>query len=142
MTLFGAEPVAVESAVATRQPSAGLGDLDDTFAVVLRMPGDKLASFTVSYAMNNVDSLIVAGMKGSIHMSPAYGFQAAIEHDVTIGDVSFEWEPQTPAGVDLMRIGRGTDMRFESSERAGAAERKYRKHVRRGLIDPDEELPE
>ncbi|WP_314374100.1 Gfo/Idh/MocA family oxidoreductase [Sphingomonas paucimobilis] len=84
--LFGAEPVAVESAVATRQPSAGLGDLDDTFAVVLRMPGDRLASFTVSYAMNNVDSLIIAGMKGSIHMSPAYGFQSGIEHEVTIGD--------------------------------------------------------
>jgi len=84
--LFGAEPVAVESAVATRQPSAGLGDLDDTFAVVLRMPGDKLASFTVSYAMNDVDSLIVAGMKGSIHMSPAYGFLSAIEQNVTIGD--------------------------------------------------------
>jgi predicted dehydrogenase len=84
--LFGAEPVAVESAVATRQPSAGLGDLDDTFAVVLRMPGDKLASFTVSYAMNNIDSLIVAGMKGSIHMSPAYGFQSGIEQNLTIGD--------------------------------------------------------
>lgn len=83
--LFGAEPVAVESAVATRQPGAGLGDLDDTFAVVLRMPGDKLASFTVSYAMNNVDSLIIAGMKGSIHMSPAYGFQSALEQNVTIG---------------------------------------------------------
>ncbi len=84
--LFGAEPVAVESAVATRQPSAGLGDLDDTFAVVLRMPGDKLASFTVSYAMNNIDSLIIAGMKGSIHMSPAYGFQSGIEQNLTIGD--------------------------------------------------------
>ena len=61
---------------------------------------------------------------------------------VTIGDVSFEWQPQTPAGVDLMRIGRGTDMRFESTERAGAAARKYPKYVRRGLIDPDEETVE
>lgn len=61
---------------------------------------------------------------------------------VTIGDVSFDWEPQTPAGVDLMRTGRGTDLRFESSERAGAAERKYQKYVRRGLIDPDSETLE
>ncbi|MBS7546663.1 GTPase ObgE [Dietzia massiliensis] len=61
---------------------------------------------------------------------------------VTIGDVSFEWEPQTPAGVDLMRTGRGTDIRLESDERVGAAERKYRKRVRRGLIDPDEEILE
>ena len=41
-----------------------------------------------------------------------------------------------------MRIGRGTDMRFESTDRVGASERKYRKHVRRGLIDPDEETLE
>ena len=61
---------------------------------------------------------------------------------VTIGDVSFEWEPQTPAGVDLMRTGRGTDLRLEPNERVGDAARKYRKHVRRGLIDPDEEIAE
>ena len=61
---------------------------------------------------------------------------------VTIGDVSFEWEPATPAGVDLMRSGRGTDIRLENDERVGAAERKYRKRVRRGLIDPDEEILE
>ncbi len=61
---------------------------------------------------------------------------------VTIGDVSFEWEPQTPAGVNLMRTGRGTDIRLESDERVGAIERKYRKRVRRGLIDPDEEILE
>lgn len=61
---------------------------------------------------------------------------------VTIGDVSFDWEPQTPAGVDLMRTGRGTDIRLEADERVGATERKYRKRVRRGLIDPDEEILE
>lgn len=61
---------------------------------------------------------------------------------VTIGDVSFDWEPQTPAGVDLMRTGRGTDVRLEAEERIGASERKYRKRVRRGLIDPDEEILE
>ena len=41
-----------------------------------------------------------------------------------------------------MRTGRGTDIRLESDERVGAAERKYRKRVRRGLIDPDEEILE
>ena len=30
---------------------------------------------------------------------------------VTIGDVTFDWEPQTPAGVDLPLSGRGTDVR-------------------------------
>jgi predicted dehydrogenase len=84
--LFGAEPLAVESAVATRRPDSDLGDLDDTVAVVLRMPGDRLASFTVSYLANSVDSLIVAGTKGSIHMNPAYGFGQGLEQFRTIGE--------------------------------------------------------
>ena len=84
--------------------------------------GDRLARLGVE------DALLKAGaVEGS---------------DVTIGDVTFEWEPSTPAGVDLRRTGRGTDVRLESSERIGAAERKFQRGVRRGLIDPDEETLE
>ena len=36
---------------------------------------------------------------------------------VTIGDVGFEWEPQTAAGVDIVRTGRGTDARLDQDER-------------------------
>lgn len=84
--LFGAEPVAVEAAVAVRHPEAGFGDVDDTYAVTLRMPGEALAQFTVSYYLNQVDSLIVAGTEGSIHMSPAYGFAKGIAHDRQVGE--------------------------------------------------------
>ncbi len=84
--LFGAEPTEVVSAIATQHPDLGLGDLDDTFAVTLRFPGDRLAQFTVSYAANNVDSLTISGTKGSIHMDPAYGFGDAMEQRVTIGE--------------------------------------------------------
>lgn len=84
--LFGAEPTEVVSAIATRHPEAGLGDLDDTFAVTLRFPGNRLAQFIVSYAANNVDSLTITGSKGSIHMDPAYGFGDAMEQRVTIGE--------------------------------------------------------
>ncbi|MGB7361892.1 MAG: GTPase ObgE [Rhodococcus sp. (in: high G+C Gram-positive bacteria)] len=52
---------------------------------------------------------------------------------VTIGDVSFEWEPQTPAGVDVTMTGRGTDSRIDQVERIGASERKHARRVRRGL---------
>jgi predicted dehydrogenase len=83
--LFGAEPLEVVSAVGTRHPQAGYGDLDDTVAVTLRMPGNALAQFTVSYYANGIDSLIIAGTKGSIHMSPCYTFQQALEQNRTIG---------------------------------------------------------
>jgi predicted dehydrogenase len=84
--LFGAEPLEVISALATRHPEAGLGDLDDTFAVTLRMPGNATAQFTVSYYANQIDSLIIAGTRGSIHMNPAYGFGQGLVHNRRIGD--------------------------------------------------------
>ncbi len=57
---------------------------------------------------------------------------------VTIGDVSFDWEPQTPAGVEVTLTGRGTDSRIDQVDRIGAAERKHARRVRRGL-DTDEQ---
>jgi GTPase len=50
---------------------------------------------------------------------------------VTIGEVTFDWEPQTPAGVDVMPTGRGTDARLERNERVGADERKAARRERR-----------
>jgi predicted dehydrogenase len=84
--LFEAEPLEIVSAVATRHPESGFGDLDDTFAVTLRMPGSRLAQFTVSYYANQVDSLTIAGTKGSIQMDPAFGFGQGLAHRRRIGD--------------------------------------------------------
>jgi len=50
---------------------------------------------------------------------------------VTIGEMTFDWEPQTPAGEQVALSGRGTDARLERSERAGAAERKAARRQRR-----------
>ena len=50
---------------------------------------------------------------------------------VTIGDMTFDWEPQTPAGVDGHLSGRGTDIRLEQTDRIGADERKAARKARR-----------
>jgi GTP-binding protein len=50
---------------------------------------------------------------------------------VTIGDMTFDWEPQTPAGVDVTMTGRGTDIRLDRNDRIGAAERKEARRQRR-----------
>ncbi len=50
---------------------------------------------------------------------------------VTIGDMTFDWEPQTPAGVDLQMSGRGTDVRLEQTDRVAADERKAARKARR-----------
>ncbi|BDT94917.1 MULTISPECIES: GTPase ObgE [Nocardia] len=58
---------------------------------------------------------------------------------VTIGDVTFDWEPQISAGIDMVPTGRGTDIRLEQTDRVSAAERKHASRVRRGLVREDEE---
>jgi GTP-binding protein len=51
--------------------------------------------------------------------------------DVTIGAVTFQWEPQTPAGVDVVPSGRGTDARLDGTDRVSADERKAARRERR-----------
>ncbi|MGV0633025.1 GTPase ObgE [Mycolicibacillus trivialis] len=50
---------------------------------------------------------------------------------VTIGEMTFDWEPATPAGVDVPLGGRGTDSRMDRSERPSAADRKAARRARR-----------
>lgn len=52
---------------------------------------------------------------------------------VTIGDVTFDWEPATAAGDLEVPSGRGTDARLETTDRVPAAERKVLHRIRRGL---------
>jgi GTP-binding protein len=50
---------------------------------------------------------------------------------VMIGNVVFDWEPTTPAGIAMTMSGRGTDVRLENNSRIGAHERKALKKARR-----------
>lgn len=52
---------------------------------------------------------------------------------VTIGDITFEWEPMTAGDPTL--AGRGNDARLLGSDRVSAAERKRASQARRGLVD-------
>jgi GTP-binding protein len=56
---------------------------------------------------------------------------------VTIGPVTFDWEPQTPAGVDVAMSGRGTDLRLEQNDRVGADDRKVARRDRRVRSDQE-----
>jgi len=58
---------------------------------------------------------------------------------VTIGDVTFDWEPSTPAGVAVLMSGRGTDRRLDRSSRVAADERKAAR-INRRHHHTDEEL--
>lgn len=70
--LFGDEPTSVH-AVGTRTLGRGF-NFDDTVAVTLTFPGDRLAQFTVSYATAPAESFTLIGTKATIEASPCFMF--------------------------------------------------------------------
>ncbi|HEX4725827.1 MAG TPA: GTPase ObgE [Pseudonocardiaceae bacterium] len=55
---------------------------------------------------------------------------------VTIGGVTFDWEPSTPAGIAAVTMThRGTDPRIDQDHRVSAADRKAARRIRRGQFD-------
>ncbi|TCK21052.1 GTPase ObgE [Pseudonocardia endophytica] len=57
---------------------------------------------------------------------------------VTIGDMTFDWEPSTPAGVAMTMSGRGTDTRLDATDRIGADQRKRDRASRRSHLSDAE----
>ncbi|MFZ2509535.1 MAG: GTPase ObgE [Gordonia sp. (in: high G+C Gram-positive bacteria)] len=54
---------------------------------------------------------------------------------VTIAGVTFDWEPSVPIAENVPLTGRGTDIRLERNDRAGAADRKTARKLRRQRPD-------
>jgi glucose-fructose oxidoreductase len=70
--LFGAEPISVY-AVGTRTAGRAF-NFDDTVAVTLRFPNERVAQFTVSYASAPAESFTLVGTKATVHASPCFMF--------------------------------------------------------------------
>ena len=84
--IFGDEPTEVVSAVGTRHPETGFDQsFDDTVAVTLRFPGNRLAQFSVGYHGGPVNSFVAVGPKGSVMLDPAYMFGQPVEQTLAIG---------------------------------------------------------
>jgi predicted dehydrogenase len=83
--VFESEPTEAVSAVGVRHPEAGLGDFDDTAAVTLKFPGDRLAQFVVSYAATALESYFAIGTKGSVAVQPCYTYGKSLRQTVTVG---------------------------------------------------------
>ena len=84
--VFGDEPTEVVSAAGTRHPDAGFDqNFDDTVAVTLRFPRNRLAQFSVGYYGGPVNNFIAIGPKGSVTLDPAYMFGQSVEQTVAIG---------------------------------------------------------
>lgn len=70
--LFAAEPLEVH-AMGVRTPGRGF-NFDDTVAVTLRFPGQRLAQFSISYAGEATEQFTVVGTGGVVAAQPCFGF--------------------------------------------------------------------
>ena len=92
--LFGAEPLEVYATGVCTDPQRFT--MDDTVAVTLRFPAERVAAFVVSYNGGDVDDYRIVGSKGSLFSDPAYQVGVAIEHKFLQGKkTSTESFPKT-----------------------------------------------
>lgn len=110
---------------------------DPEFEGAFIVAGSKLERWIIQTDFENdeavgylADRLAKAGVEEAL-----YKAGAVAGDEVTIGAITFEWEPQTAAGVDLLPSGRGTDRRLDRTGRSTSEERKRASQARRGLID-------
>ena len=83
--LFRAEPLAVLASSASNGEK-GFPCVDEMTSVVMRFPGERLATFTCSFGSIDVSRYTVVGTKGTLTAEPAYDYTMALKHRLTIGD--------------------------------------------------------
>jgi glucose-fructose oxidoreductase len=83
--LFRDEPVEV-SAFSAASSDPRFREVDEMTAAVLRFPGDRLASFTVSFGAADSGDYQVAGTRGSLVLEKAYAYATGHTLILTAGD--------------------------------------------------------
>lgn len=81
--LFQAEPIEVFATTANNGEER-FKEVDEMTTAILRFPGDRLATFTVSFGAAKVSTYHVVGTKGDLRLDPAYSTQGEIKHTLTI----------------------------------------------------------
>ncbi|HEX5130652.1 MAG TPA: Gfo/Idh/MocA family oxidoreductase, partial [Usitatibacter sp.] len=76
--LFRAEPVEAFAMTTGR-----VGSVEETAAVTLRFPGERLASFCVSFGADKTSEYRVTGTRGSLRADPAYELASGLKLHVT-----------------------------------------------------------
>jgi predicted dehydrogenase len=61
-------------------------EIEEMVSAVLRFPGERLASFTVSFGSQDLSVYSITGTKGSLRVDPAYEYIGELKHHLTLGD--------------------------------------------------------
>ena len=81
--LFRDEPIEV-FAVSANSGETRFSEVETMTSAILRFPNERLATFTCSFGVVPVSTYQIVGTKGDLRLDPAYGFQSALKHQLTI----------------------------------------------------------
>jgi glucose-fructose oxidoreductase len=83
--LFRAEPQEVFAFAASRDERR-YRDVEEMASVLLRFPGERLASFTCSVGAADTSELRIVGTEGDLRLDPAFDYAGEITHHLTVGE--------------------------------------------------------
>lgn len=86
--IFAAEPIAVQAMTTRPGGDPRFSEIDASFAVTLRFPGDRLAQFFCSFGSATSESIRVIGSVGELILDPAFKFDSTLR--MTVRDGSAE----------------------------------------------------
>lgn len=83
--LFQAEPTSV-AAFSANDGEKRFSEIDEMTSVVMRFPGERLATFTCSFGAADVSRYTLVGTRGILTADPAYDYSMALKHQIKIGE--------------------------------------------------------
>jgi predicted dehydrogenase len=81
--VFRQEPVEV-CAFTVKGTERRFKEVDEMTSALLRFPDERLATFTSSFGVSDVSFYEIVGTKGSLRVEPAYEYQGALRHTLTL----------------------------------------------------------
>lgn len=86
--VFAADPIAVSAMSSRRTDDPRFTNVDDSIAVILRFPGNRLAQFYCSFGAYPVDTYRVVGTDGVLTMDPGFRFEQSMSMSLKSRDES------------------------------------------------------
>jgi predicted dehydrogenase len=83
--LFADEPLDVTAFSATAPDDPRFREVEEQYAVAMRFPGNRLATFIAGFGASDCGYYELLGSKGSLRVDPAFEFTEALKHHITIG---------------------------------------------------------
>ncbi len=83
--LFQAEPTEVFAFRASKDEPR-FKEVEEMMTVIMKFPGERLGTFTLSYGANPMGQYRIVGTKGDLEVTPGYTYGAGLTHKLTVGE--------------------------------------------------------